>query len=216
MIRVGYIIGLLLGIVVLITQNMKPTSVGFRVMSLIVSVAYIWSIYYTHLGYWNLLAIPLGVFMLCFFSAFCFPYKGVSARYEYMYTNGRNYYAELKEDDVIGEIHAPGFKQTYDRIMEGIITEVVITPDDLKKLLNLLYSKNFYPISIHTKQEIMQHINNAVQRVSIESRFGDTIPLKVEDNIELIFNTYVSVMSIHEDATKRIEELRAMQESKSL
>ena len=208
----GYIIGLILGIIVIIWQNLKPTSAGFRYMFLIVSAALMWGIYYAHIGWWNVLVIPLGVNILCFISAFCFPYKGISARQEYMHANGRNYYAELKDDDQIGEIHAPAFKQTYDRIMEGIITEVVITPDDLKKLLNLLYSKNFYPISIHTKQEIMQHINNAVYKVARESRFGDTIPMKAKENIELIFNTYVSVMSIHEDATKRIEELRAMQE----
>ena len=212
----GYIIGLILGILVLLWQNLKPTSVGFRVMFLIVSVGFMWSIYYAHIGWGNLIAIPLGVNILCFISAFCFPYKGIAAQKEYMYINGCNYYTELKDDDLIGEIQCPGLKQTYDRIMEGIISDVVITPDDLNKLMNLLYSKNFYPISTHTKQEVMQHINYAVQKVAIESRHGDTILMYAEDNIALIFNTYISVMSIHEEATKRIEELRAIQESKSV
>lgn len=69
----GYIIGLILGIIVIIWQNLKPTSAGFRYMFLIVSAALMWGIYYAHLGLWNILVIPVALLMLCFISAFCFP-----------------------------------------------------------------------------------------------------------------------------------------------
>lgn len=206
---IGYIIGLLLGVVVLVLQNLKPTSVGFRVMSLILSVVLIWGIYYAHLNYWNLPVIPIGIIVACFISAFCFPYRGISAYEEYMHTNGRNYYAELKDNDAIGEVECYGFKQTYDRIMGGIITDIVTTQDEFQKLGDLLYSKNFYPISTHTKHEVMQHITSAIEKVSIASKHEDSIRRKANDNIELLFNTYVSVMSIHEEATKRLEEINS-------
>jgi len=70
---IGYIVGLLLGIIVFLWQNFKPTSVGFRIMFLIVSIAFMWGIYYAHLGGWNVMVIPLGILILCFLSAFCFP-----------------------------------------------------------------------------------------------------------------------------------------------
>ena len=174
----GYIIGLVLGILVFLWQNMKPTSVGFRYMFFVVSVAYMWGIYYAHIGWGNVIVIPLGIMILCFFSAFCFPYMGSSAYAEYMHVNGCDYYAGIKDTDFIGEIHAPGFKQTYDRIMEGIITEVVLSKNDSLKLLNLLYSKNFYPISLHTKNEVVHHIHSAIDIVAKESKIGKPL----EDN----------------------------------
>ena len=202
---VGYIIGLILGIIVLLQQNFKPTSIGFKVMSLLLSITLMWGIYYAHFNYWNLLIIPIGIVFVCFISAFCFPYMKMSAQTEYLAVNGRNYYAELKDDEKIGEIECPGFKQTYDRIMGGVIADIVTTQDDFHKLGNLLYSKNFYPISTHTKQEIVQHITSAIEQVSSASKNSSIIRRKANDNIELIFNTYVSVMSIHEEATKRLE-----------
>ena len=208
----GYIIGLLLGIIVFLWQNFKPTSVGFRYMYIIVSVAFMWGIYYAHLGWWNVLIIPIGMLVLCFISAFCFPYMINSARTEYSYVNGHNYYIELKDTDYIGKIDCPGFKQTYDRIMGGIIVDTVMTQDDSERLWNLLYSKNFYPISEHTKQEIMQHITSSIETVAVASKHRDVIRKNAQKNIELFFNTFVSVMSIHEEATRNLEEIRAKQQ----
>ena len=73
---------------------------------------------------------------------------------------------------------------------------------------NLIYSKNFYPISTHTKEEILQHINNCIEKTANSSRQGNTIKINADNNIEHLFNAYVSVMSIHEEATRNIEELK--------
>lgn len=204
----GYIIGAVLGIVVFLFQNLKPTSTGFRIMFLLVSIAFLWGIYYAHLGGWNVLVVPIGETVLCFISAFCFPYNNKSSLMEYESINGENYYANLHNEDKIGVIQPQGFKQTYDRIMSGILFEIVNNQKDLQEFGNLLYSKNFYPISIHTKGEVMQHIKNCIERIANSSKNGITIRYKAEERIEQIFNTYVSVMAIHEEATKNIEALK--------
>lgn len=196
-----YIIGLVLGIVVFILQNLKPTSFWFRILFLILTVAFLWGISYAHLGFWNIFLMPIGVSFLCLISAFCFPYSSSDARKEYMAVNGRNYFVELKNEDCIGRIDAPGLKQTYDRIIVGILTKIVSTQDDFQKLGYLLYSKNFYPISTHTKEEVMQHILSSITEVAGTSVYGKKIQRRADDNIELLFNAYVSVMSIHEEAT---------------
>ena len=205
---IGYIIGLILGVVIFVLQNLKPTSSWFRISFLVMTIAFLWCISYAHLGYWNIFIIPIGVFVLCFISALCFPYGSSSAHTEYMTVNGRNYFAELCDNDKIGRIDAPGFKQTYDRIIGGVLTQIVCTQDDFQKLGNKLYSKNFYPISIHTKAEVMKHLNSAIEEVALASKYGKSIQMKAEKNLELLFNAYISVMSIHEEATRRIEELR--------
>lgn len=203
----GYIIGLVLGIIVFLLQNFKPTSLWFRVSFLILTIAFLWGISYTHLGYWNILIIPLGELVLCFIAAFCFPYRSNSAIMEYTTINGRNYYAELRDGDKIGRIDAPGFKQTYDRIIAGVLTKIVSKQDDFQKLGNLLYSKNFYPISEHTKAEVLLHIFSAITEVANASTDGRNIQVRARDSIESLFNAYVSVMSIHEEATRRIDEI---------
>lgn len=202
----GYVIGLVLGVIIFLLQNFKPTSIWFRISFLILTIAFLWGISYAHMGYWNILLIPVGVFVLCFICAFCFPYSSKSAINEYMVVNGRNYYAELHDDDRIGRIDPPGLKQTYDRIMAGIVSKIVTNKSDFQRFGSLIYSKNFYPISEHTKAEIMNHINGVVDDVAELSDEGLSIRLKAESCIEQLFNTYVSVMSIHEEATRRIEK----------
>lgn len=208
---IGYIIGLVLGVVIFLLQNLKLTTVGFRLMFLITSIAFIWGIFYAHLGYWNVLLIPIGEVFLCFISAVCFPlysaYGPVDPLMEYETINGDNYFAQLNDKDKIGRIDAPGLKQTYDKIMGGIISQIVSNQKDLQYFGNLLYSKNFYPISIHTKEEVLQHINACIDKVANSSTNGDSIKIKANKKIEQLFNTYVSVMSIHEEATKNIEEI---------
>ena len=205
----GYIIGLVLGIIIFLQQNFKPTSNWFRIVFLILTVAFLWGIYYAHAGYWNILIIPAGVLVLCFISALCFPYGIASASTEYAVINGRNYYAELHDEDKIGRINPPGFKQTYDRIIVGILTQIVCTQNDLHRFGKLLYSKNFYPISSRTKEEVMKHINSVIYDVANSSKYGDEIRQKAQKNIEALFNAYVSVMAIHEEATLSIEEIKS-------
>lgn len=207
----GYIIGLIIGVLIFISQNMKPTSLWFRISFMLFTVAFLWGISYLHAGYWNMLIIPIGVIVLCFIAAMCFPYGAASAQSEYMAVNGRNYYAELKDEDKIGKINAPYFKQTYDRIISGILFNIVNSQDELQRFGNLLYSKNFYPISTHTKKEIMQHINSVINEASRMSKYGKSIEKKAKSNIEILFNAYVSVMSIHEEATDAIENINNIQ-----
>lgn len=199
-----YIIGLVLGVIIFVMQNLKPTSLWFRIMFLILTVAFLWGISYADMGFWYILIIPIGVLVLCLISAMCFPYKGTSAISEYNAVNGRNYYVELNDNDKIGRIDAPGFKQTYDRIIVGILSEIASSKDDLKRLGNLLYSKNFFPISCHTKKEIAQHINSVIEETAQSSNDGDSIREKARNRFEFIFNAYVSVMSIHEESTRQI------------
>lgn len=207
-----YIVGLVLGVIAFVLQNLKPTSSSFRVMFLILTVAFLWGISYANLGFWHILIIPIGVLVLCFISAMCFPYMGKSSISEYSAVNGRDYYAELRGDDKIGRIDAPGFRQTYDRIIVGIVREITSSEDDLMRFGKLLYSKNFYPISCHTKKEIMQHINTVIEKTASSSNDGDAIREKARNRIEFLFNAYVSVMSIHEEATRNIEELKQSEE----
>ena len=204
----GYIIGIVLGVVIFLLQNLKPTSSWFRISSFVMTITFLWCISYAHLGYWNIFIIPVGVSVLCFISALCFPYGISSAYNEYMTVNGRNYFAELCDDDKIGRTDAPGFKQTYDRIIGGVLTQIVCTQEDFQKLGNKLYRKNFYPISIHSKAEVRTHLYSAIEEVALASKHGKSIQMKAEKNFELLFNAYISVMSIHEEATRRIEELR--------
>ena len=86
---VGYIIGIILGVIIFLLQNFKPTSIGFRIAFFILTIAFIWGISYAQLGYWNILVIPLGIMVLCFIAALCFPYGGNSAKNEYMYINNQ-------------------------------------------------------------------------------------------------------------------------------
>ena len=59
---IGYIIGLVLGILVFLFQNFKPTSYGFRVLFLLLTIAFLWGVSYAHLGYWLILVMPIGQF----------------------------------------------------------------------------------------------------------------------------------------------------------
>lgn len=203
----GYIIGLVIGVIIFLLQNFKPTSNSFRVLFLILTIAFIWGISYANLGYWNIAVIPIGVIFLCFIAAFIFPYGAQSAKTEYDAINGRNYFAEMNENDKIGRIYPPMFKQTYDRIMSGILSHIVSSQSELQELGNLLYSKNFYPISSHTKKEVLQHIRQSIETVASFSPHGKSIQIKAEQNIEHIFNTFVSVMAIHEEATREKNEI---------
>lgn len=204
----GYFIGLVIGVVIFLLQNFKPTSNSFRVLFLILTIAFIWGISYANLSYWNIAVIPLGVIILCFISAFIFPYGANAAKTEYETINGQNYFAELNDNDIIGRINPPMFKQTYDRIMSGILSHIVSSQSEFKELGYLLYSKNFYPISCHTKAEVMHHIRQSIETIANSSRHGNSIRIKAEKNIEHIFNTFVSVMSIHEEATREINEIK--------
>ncbi len=200
----GYIIGLVIGLLIFLLQNFKPTSNSFRVLSLILTIAFIWGISYANLSYWNIAVIPFGVIFLCFISAFIFPYGANAAKTEYETINGENYFVELNDNDKIGRINPPMFKQTYDRIMAGILSQIVSSQSEFKELGNLLYSKNFYPISSRTKAEVMHHIRQSIETTASSSNHGNLIRIKAEQNIEQIFNVYVSVMSIHEEATREI------------
>lgn len=151
-------------------QNFKLTSFSFRVLFLILTVAFMWGISYANLNYWNIVIIPIGVTVLCFISAFIFPYGAKSAITEYETLKGRNYFAELKDNDKIGKIEPPMFKQTYDRILAGILTQIVSSQSELQELGNLLYSEKFYPISSHTKIEVLQHIRQSIEIVARSSR----------------------------------------------
>lgn len=152
--------------------------------------------------------IVVGVFFLSFFTyGYYSPRESSAAQNEYLAVNGRNYYLELHDEDMIGRIDAPGFKQTYDRIIAGVLTQIVRTKNDFQRFGSLLYSKNFYPLSNHTKNDVMQHINSVIAEVSRTSKDGNNIREKATSNLELLFNTYVSVMSIHEEATREIEEI---------
>ena len=204
----GYIIGLILGVLIFVMQNLKPTSLLFRISFLILTIAFLWGISYLHAGYWNILIIPIGVLVLCFIAAFSFPYRGKSAISEYMAVNGRDYYLELKDDDLIGNLEPPAFKQRYDRIIVGILNEICDSKEELQKFGNLLYSENFYPISRHTKKDVMEHINTVIADVAKTSKNCVAFLKKANNRIEFLFNAYVSVMSIHEEATRRIEEIR--------
>lgn len=198
----GYIIGIVLGIIVFLMQNLKPVTIGFRVSFFLLSIVFVWGIGKTDIGYWNLLVIPLGEMVLCFISAVLFPYHAPTARFEYDYINGDDYYLHLQKKDKIGRIDAPGFKQTYDRIIAGLLWDLTHNNAEHQELIRLLYSKNFYPISEHTKQEVINHILESIGAVVKPSVFE----LLSEEQIRPIFNAYVSVMSIHEEATRGIEE----------
>lgn len=197
---VGFIIGLIIGIIIFILQNFKPTSGGFRICFLLFTVAFLWGMSKVNLGYWNILLLPTGMMILCFITAVLFPYRGISAKQEYDAVNGRDYYNEIQDGETIGIINAPGFKQTYDRIISGLIFEMVRNQDQYQKIISLLYSKNFYPISEHTKGEILEHIATSLK--------PSTFPLREED-IKQVFNAYVSVMSIHDEATRAIQKAKA-------
>lgn len=204
----GYIIGLVLGIVIFILQFFKPSSGAFRATALLSTVAFMWIMGKTHLGYWNILIIPIGVVLICFIAAVFFPYRGKSATYEYDSINGKDYYDEIGEHDKIGLVNAPGFKQTYDRIMSGLLFEVAHSKAEFQDLQRLLYSKNFYPISQHTKVEVLEHIVTAIQTAIPAS--ANSLQ---EEYVKRVFNTYVAIMSIHEDTTRAIEELKDNQKT---
>lgn len=204
----GYIIGLVLGLTVFLFQNFKPTSLGFRIMFLLTSFVYLWFMYKAQIGFWNIFIIPFGEMILCFCSAYVYPYGGKAASMEYESLNGQNYFAILQFDDKIGRINPRGLKQSYDRIMGGLLSDIANNKKELLILNSLLYSKNFYPISIHTKMEILQHIYDCIDKMAKISSHGDVIRIKASEKIELLFNTYVSVMAIHEEATRNIEELK--------
>lgn len=133
--------------------------------------------------------------------------NGTETQNEYAAVNGNNYYDVFRDDDTIGRIDPPGFKQTYDRIIVGILTNITSNQADLHNFGNMLYSNNFYPISQHTKKEILQHINSVVAHVASISNDCNNIRLKAKPYIEPLFNAFISVMAIHEEATRRIEEI---------
>ena len=204
----GYVIGLILGIAVFIFQNFKPTSILFRVSFFVLSVVFFWSISFADVGFWNVFLIPFGESLLCFISAMIFPYSSSSARIEYMHVNGRDYYSELDKHERIGNLEVGAFKQTYERIIKGILLDIATTKDEFRRLKFMIYSNNFYPISLHTKSEVIAHLSNAIEYTSLTSNFGEQIKRKANKNFDLLFNAFVSLMSIHEEATKAIEKLR--------
>lgn len=204
---IGYIIGTIAGAIVFFLQNMKPTSFWFRICYLTLTVSFIWGMSYVDAGFWHLLFIPLGEILLCLISAICFPYSSTSARSEYMSVNGKDYYSDLKDSDKIGRIDVPGLKQTYDRIISGILSDLVTNQSDFQILGRKIYSKTFYPISSHTKAEVMSHLCYAIEEISSSSKNGKRIRNRAQSSIGLLFNSYVSVMAIHEEATRRIEKL---------
>ena len=58
----------------------------------------------------------------------------------------------------------------------------------------------------NTKNDIIHHINSVIAEVTNSSKYGTSIRIRALNNIELLFNAYVSVMSIHEEATRRFKE----------
>lgn len=208
----GYIIGLVLGFIIFLLQNFKPTSVAFRVAYLLTSIVFIIGIYFASLGGWNVILIPLGEILLAFISAVIFPYDLYSATKEIQLTNSCDYYKELDSKDKIGRINPPGFKQTYDRILQGILSGIVSNEKDLQKLGNELYSKNFYPISEHTKEEVVQHIQTSISKTGFESN-DDNFLKKAIPQTSNIFNAFVSIMAIHEESTREIERLKKQRDN---
>lgn len=70
---IGYVFGTIIGILVYIYQNFKPTSGWFRICYLLFSIAFLIGMYFAGMGYWNILVIPLGELILAFVAAFIFP-----------------------------------------------------------------------------------------------------------------------------------------------
>lgn len=209
---VGYIVGVVLGVIIFLLQNFKPTSVGFRIMYLLTTIAFLFGFWFLKLGGWNILVLPVGEMFLAFISAAFFPYSLYSATSEYQFTSSHDYYKELELNDKIGRIKPDGFKQTYDRILDGIITSVVNSKSDFLKFKGELYSNNFYPISEHTKDEIMQHIRKAITNTGWESKDNKFIE-KATRQTSNLFNAFVSLMAIHEEATREIERLKKLRDS---
>lgn len=197
----GYIIGVILGVITFLYLNLRPTSMGFRVSFFCFSIIYLLVIGLARLGYWNILVIPAGEVILCYFSLFFFPYGPYSASTEYKNVNGVDYYSALSANDKIGAITAPGFKQTYDRIIAGYLYGLTVSQDEYELCASLLYSKNFYPISEHTKEEIENHVAAVVDMATRHRKAAK----RVNENL---FNAYVCVMAIHEEATKELEKLQ--------
>ena len=150
-------------------------------------------------GYWNILLILFGVAVLCYIAAKCFPSYNTPAQREYRIINGRNYYKKLRQEDLIGRIHAPGDKKSYYKIIHSILSDIACSTDELNELAFLLSTANFHPISEHTKQEVLLHIYSTINKALGKSKNREYISVKTKENIETLFNAYISAMSIREE-----------------
>lgn len=204
---VSHIIGSVIGVLILLMQIAKPVSNKFRLLSIILAVI---SIYYTStldIHIWNSILTPFLVLVSCFISAIVFPYTASNSYNDYNSINGEDYYDNLSMNDKIGMVNVPGIKQTYIRILDGIITSSCNTIKEYKTFKSCIMSKNLYPISEQTKAKVISHINESIKSACLNSNNYTNLYSKLKNKEQEIFNVYVSIMRIHEDATNTLKDI---------
>lgn len=141
----------------------------------------------------------LGLFLLLYANeVYLMIYKGALIKYEYQIKNGRNYFKELNDDDVIGEIQVPGKIEQYQSMLNGMTKVICSNKNEQDKLC--YYLSFNYRVSDKTKDQILSKIFSYVKMATLIR--GDN-PFKTIDrlsrNADIIFNLYVCINRLREN-----------------
>lgn len=163
----------------------------------------------TKLGWWNIILLPLCTSMGIFISLLILPFT-VKEAVEVTKREAKclDIYSKLKDDDIIGKTEVFGIKQEYERDIQKLLYAITRSKKLTTQILVNLYTKIYYPISTITKKELKNHIIESINKVLIGNNIFENFEKESGDIYKEIFNIYLSILQIHEEATDNIKRLK--------
>lgn len=201
------ILGIIISVVFLVIKN-KGRNIKFKILSYSICIIFCLRILFTtNLGWWNVIVLPFSTCIGLFISLVIKPFtvkEAVKTRNVYCL----DVYSKLKDDDIIGKTETYGLKQTYERDLKKILFAFTSSNRDTEKILFNLYTRIYYPVSTIIKKELENHVKNSINKVVIGNRYLEKSLEKSQTIYKEIFNTFLSILQIHEIATDNINRLK--------
>lgn len=200
------IIGLFLSILLLIIKQ-SGRNVKFRVLSFSICFLICLTILLsTDLGWWNVIVLPICTLMGIFISLYFYPLT-IKEAFDSREVIIHDYYNELAAGEQLRNIKTYGFKQGYERLLSKVLYGFTSSNSDTEKIKFNLYSNIYYPSSEVLKETLENHVHESLDNVINQRPYLRHIRRNNPDIYDYVFNIFVCILQINEEATDNIKRL---------
>lgn len=201
------VIGIILSVLLLVIKQ-SGRVLRFKILSFSISaILCLILLITTNFGWWYTVLLPLITFVGVFLSLFISPLtieESINKSEMQIIDN----YSRLADSDQIGKIQTIGFKQGYERQLGKLLYSFTSSNDDSNKILKNLYSEIYYPSSTITKEKLANHIHISIDQVVNGNKYLEQSLHKSVNIYKHVFNIFVCILQINEEATDNIKRDR--------